>query len=463
MYLKPLLFFLFCLCLTTPFYYEISIFLFFILFIRFINNIGKKLLLIETISLYSCLIYLIIPILGYKYYTISNPLSGLWGTYMKVPEGVYFEYTLPAILLFIFALLLFEKKMEGEIVRRVLNNAQEQLKHIGQAPYYIVLAGLLAFYITSYAPVSLTYILTIVYLCVFAGIAYLLFNNVINFKGKLVITFFTLWILYNAVLSTMFTIVVYMGISFFGLLMLNRKFTFFKKIAGLTLLIGLTLVLQFSKSNFRMLIKRNLIQGSPLTTFATIYFKNLTNIKEVFSINSFFPIYFRTNQGYQLAAVMHYIPAYKAHDKGDFLSKSIFASFIPRAIWPNKPGAGGKMNMKYYANIFLDTTSMNVGPIGEGYGAFGKWGGILYMFLFGSFLSLAYRYFIHLAVNRPLLLFWQPLIFYEVIFCMENDTMQALNSLIKITFFLFVLFKFFPNLIIPRSGIIATNHATTGI
>ncbi|MBK6390612.1 MAG: hypothetical protein IPF70_08590 [Saprospiraceae bacterium] len=120
------------------------------------------------------------------------------------------------------------------------------------------------------------------------------------------------------------------------------------------------------------------------------------------------------------------------------------ASFIPRIFWPDKPTSGGKANMKYYANVFLDTTSMDVGPIGEGYGSFGKWGGILYMFFFGSFLSLSFRYFISLCKKYPLLIFWQPLVFYEVIYCMENDTMQAMNSLIKIGIILFILFEYFP-------------------
>jgi hypothetical protein len=108
--------------------------------------------------------------------------------------------------------------------------------------------------------------------------------------------------------------------------------------------------------------------------------------------------------------------------------------------------------MKYYADVYLDTTSMDVGPIGEGYGSFGKWGGILYMFFFGSFLSLSFRYFISLCKKYPLLIFWQPLVFYEVIYCMENDTMQAMNSLIKIGMLLFILFKLFPNIIKPTQG-----------
>lgn len=400
--------------------------------------------------------------MGFKYYSISNPLSRLWITYMKVPESVYFDYALPAILIFVFALFLFEKRQEGLVVKNILEQAKDQLSSLGNAPYFLVIAGLVAFYLRNSAPASLSFILTILFLGVFAGIAYLYFNRKVDFKGKLIIVLFTLWILYQAVLSAMFTIVVYMGISFFGLLMLNKRFSFVQKTLGMAFLLGFTMVLQFSKTNFRMLGKRNLIQGSALKTFANVYVQNLVHIRDAFNIQSFFPIYLRTNQGYQLASVMHHMPAHRPHDHGSLLGKSILASLVPRAIWPTKPEAGGKKNMKYYANTFLDTTSMNVGPIGEGYGAFGKWGGILYMFLFGTFLSLAFRFFIRLARRRPLLLFWQPLIFYEVIFCMENDTMQALNSLIKITVFLFIVFKIFPGLITPDKKALSTDRLAYG-
>ena len=84
------------------------------------------------------------------------------------------------------------------------------------------------------------------------------------------------------------------------------------------------------------------------------------------------------------------------------------------------------------------------------------------MFLFGTFLSLAYWIFIRLARKHPLLLFWQPLIFYEVIFCMENDTLQALNSLVKISVLLFIVFKLFPTLIQPREILSSTDRLAIG-
>lgn len=106
--------------------------------------------------------------------------------------------------------------------------------------------------------------------------------------------------------------------------------------------------------------------------------------------------------------------------------------------------------MNYYAGIKIDSYSTNVGPIGEAYGSFGRTGGSVFMLFFGLALGLMHRIVVSLSYGKPILLIFMPVLFYEVIFCMENDTMQALNSFVKTAFLLYVLFKLFPGLIKPK-------------
>lgn len=434
----------------TDYYFAICFISLILLLYAFINNIGKKLLFVESISLYSCIIYLIVPILGYTEYTYSNPIANYWKLNMQVPKEEYYSFALPAIMLFIFSLFKFESSSEDKL-SGILQKAKSLLYSQKKTALYLILFGIVAFYTRNYVPESFKYPLTIIYLSAFAGLLYFLFNDRLEKSKKfIVLLIFGLWLLVNAISQGMFTIIIYMGISIFGILMLGNTYSFLKKTTIIFVLLSGTLILQFTKSNYRLLIRRNLITDSRINTFLKLYINNLKNIKDAFDYNTFFPIYARVNQGYQLARVMDYMPSKRPYDYGSRLGTSVLASFIPRFIWRNKPTAGGKENMKYYADVFLDTTSMDVGPIGEGYGSFGKWGGILYMFIFGSFLSLSFRFFISLSLKYPLLIFWQPLVFYEVIYCMENDTMQALNSLIKIGILLFIIFKLFPNII--KSG-----------
>ncbi len=55
-----LIFVLFIFSFFSDDYHTISYVTFILLLYKFVNNIGKRLLLIESISLYSCVIYLIV-------------------------------------------------------------------------------------------------------------------------------------------------------------------------------------------------------------------------------------------------------------------------------------------------------------------------------------------------------------------------------------------------------------------
>ena len=161
-------------------------------------------------------------------------------------------------------------------------------------------------------------------------------------------------------------------------------------------------------------------------------------------MKSFFPIYYRTNQGFNVALDIRRFPAVKPHDNGKNLMLAAASAFVPRVLWPNKPEAGGKFNMKYYANITLRGWSTNVGPLGEAYGSFGVTGGIIFMFCLGMFIRWAYYKLFSLSRKIPLLICWIPVLFYQITYSAETDTLQILNSLIKAAFFIWVLYKFLP-------------------
>jgi hypothetical protein len=85
---------------------------------------------------------------------------------------------------------------------------------------------------------------------------------------------------------------------------------------------------------------------------------------------------------------MSWIPYRKDFDKGDRLGKVVLSSIVPRFLWQDKPMAGGQENVLYYAGWRIQGWSTNVGPLGEGYGAFGVAGGILFMGLLGIYIRL---------------------------------------------------------------------------
>jgi hypothetical protein len=139
----------------------------------------------------------------------------------------------------------------------------------------------------------------------------------------------------------------------------------------------------------------------------------------------------------------------EAYDNGENLIVIVASTFVPRFLWPDKPMAGGAANMKYYAGYTIKGYTVNVGPLGEAYGSFGVTGGIIYMMCLGAFIRLAYRSVFKISSRIPLLVFWLPVLFYQVSYSGENDTLQILNSLVKSAVFIFILYKAFPQLLMP--------------
>ena len=67
------------------------------------------------------------------------------------------------------------------------------------------------------------------------------------------------------------------------------------------------------------------------------------------------------------------------------------------------------------------------------------------MFLLGLFIRWVYRKVFVLADNLPLLICWIPVLFYQVTYSAETDTLQIMNFLIKSGVFVYMLYKFLPD------------------
>jgi hypothetical protein len=206
----------------------------------------------------------------------------------------------------------------------------------------------------------------------------------------------------------------------------------------------MVLVVQNVKSAYREYIWNNQFSGSKASLFSALFVENLQKGEELVDKRAFYLVYIRMNQGFNVSLVMKRIPAIKPFDEGRALSLSLASSLVPRFLWPDKPEAGGKFNMEYYAGWRLRNWSTNVGPLGEAYGAFGSTGGIIYMFVLGIFIRWAYATVFRIGRYLPLLICWIPVLFYQVTYSAETDTLQILNSLIKTAFFIWLLYKAFP-------------------
>lgn len=434
--------------LVSKNYFTISFFITGIALWGFISNFSKTSIIPDIIALYSCFLYLMGPYLGYKYFFKAFEPAVIMNQWMRVSKEDYYAYALPAIILFMIGLNLVRISNEDSLLRDAIYRLKNSVNL--KMGIYFIMVGVASFYLRYIAPEFLQYVFTILFLFVFAGFLILYFSRKGGWLRYLFLIGICLWILYYGIRSGMFTIVFYMGVTLVGIIFIGKNISIPKK--GLALAIGfiLTITLQFVKSNYRLLIRRGVEKEMTVGTFMTLYGQTLSNVNKASSLENLFSLYLRFNNGYNLSLVMNRIPQRQPFDHGEALFKSVIASFVPRLFWPEKPMSGGIFNMNYYAGIKIDSYSTNVGPIGEAYGSFGRTGGSVFMLFFGLALGLMHRIVVSLSYGKPILLIFMPVLFYEVIFCMENDTMQALNSFVKTAFLLYVLFKLLPGLIKPK-------------
>lgn len=435
--------------LVSDQYVPLSLTLFIVVIVAILDKFGRGILLREMIALHGIVVCLLMPALGYALYTYDYPLARVWVKYMPVPAEEYYPFCLPAIAIFTLAICwpILSSKVsdEGKWLRDQIGRAVKQLATSPKLGAVLIAVGLFSFAISPFMPGALQFIATLLFWASFAGALYVYYTRTFKYR-KITMWIFTLFVILQALQGGMFTMVVYMGMTIFSFFFLGRKIAFWKKLT-VFLLASFTLVLvQNVKSTYRNYIWRNAYAGNKLVLFGELIVERLSSDKEYFSQDAFFPIYTRANQGFNVGLVMRRVPRYQEFDGGKALTQVAVASVVPRLFWPDKPEAGGKFNMKYYAGVTIRKWSTNVSPLGEAYGAFGPEGGIVFMFFLGAFIRWTFRLVFKISTIIPLILFWIPVLFYQVTYSMETDTLQILNSLIKGSVFIWGMYKLFPRL-----------------
>ena len=440
-----LLFIISILSLTTDWYGVLITAIVVVVILSMIHKLGKGILLKESIAFIYILTCLVMPMVGYRYYSYGNTLSKIWVGYMRVPQEVYFDYTLPAVSLFSFAIML--PLAGGADTSNRLQQSVQHIKAVMSKDYrygIIMLCTGFVFSLTSpYLPAGLQFFSALFYFSSFAGLLYIYFSPDFKYK-KILLWLFSISIFANSLSIGMFTIVVYMGITVFSYFYLGSKTSFFKKLAIFIAGVAFLILLQNVKGGYRKYIWQSGYGGNKALLFANIMADNIQKGDALIEKNAFFPLYVRANQGYNVSLVMKRIPAIKPFDGGDRLATVFASAFVPRFLWPDKPEAGGKFNMAYYAGRVIQGWSTNVGPLGEAYGSFGVSGGIIYMFFLGLFIRWIYARIFKVARNIPLLICWLPVFFFQIISSAETDSLQIFNSLIKAAFFVWLLYKVIP-------------------
>jgi len=237
-------------------------------------KVGKGIALREMIGVYSCIIYLLMPILGYQVFNFNNILSRMWVKYMPVSENVYFSFVFPAVTLFILGMSLpsFSTRHEPddtEGLAPILAKARVFLK-VNKPWIPLLIFGFLGYGFKNINTVSaLSFFFGTFYLLLFAALLTIYFSPELKYK-KLLIGLIILHIVYEAIQTGMFTIIVYMGVVIGSIIFIGANIVFWKKIMMTALAILFIITLQSTKGAFRKQTWGGGYEGSKTGLFADL-------------------------------------------------------------------------------------------------------------------------------------------------------------------------------------------------
>ena len=422
------------LLLETSFYETISVFLSAYFLLGFIDSIGKSYNILDIPILFALFQCLIMPMVIYRefndnYFTIALKYD------MSVPEEQYYSFMVPAIIMMILGMKfpVSRSVKYSTIYPQVLTNAKAYLQGKGSGGLLLMIVGVAAGFLQIFVPGELGYVMYLFNKLFFVGLFYILYSE---YKNKYLYIGAGLVLLFaNTIATGMFGELVYTLLLAFILIMLGKRISFNRKI-GMAFLGFLFIVLMQSvKSDFRKITWGGKEVESKSSTFLNLVVERIQNPVIFSDKYELFPIVVRFNQGMIIGKVINYVPRQVPYYEGETIATSLAASFVPRLLWPDKPIAGGKLNMLQFTGLVIEGYSMNVSPFGEAYANFGATEGIIFMFFYGLFFNLVVFFLTRKAKTRPTILLWFPILFINSI-QIETDILMTVNSLLKSLLFM---------------------------
>ena len=411
------------------------------LFFAFILNslllgLGEGIPIHIVIVFIASLQWILGPILSY-YTGINHPFYG-----MQVPEEEYFSFAIPGVFFFYLGLSLPIAGLK-HIPKAVLSEISNEVRHKTRGAYYLIGIGFFSSFVASFAPPSLSFFLYLLSQLKFIGCFYLYLNESRN-NTILYVVFATL--LLDALIQALFHDLLLWTFFFLFIYCIKNKVSLTKKVVTLVVGFFMMFVLQSVKYEYRDIAWAATSLGAydKAELFFGMITERLWSPDKLFDPKTNELTVARLNQGWIITRVMNYVPYVRPFAEGETVSNAFSTTLLPRFLAPDKAVvAGGREKMERFTGIILqEGTSMNISLLGEGYGNYGRNGGILFMFLIGIAFSLILKVLLVKSILHPTYIFWIPFLYLQVIKA-ETDLATTLNYLFKASIVMFLVFYAF--------------------
>lgn len=356
---------------------------------------------------------------------------------MKIPEGEYFAYAIPAVMSFILGLHLFAGKLNGEIVDE--KQVTQFVNQHPQLPYWFIGIGFVASIISAFFSSELAFVFYLLGGFKFIGLFLLVIGSKELKIAPLIVVISSIVAssLGDGMFHDLLTWIIFIGSVF----AIRYKFDFNLKLIACSAFVFLAVTIQLLKTSYRTVTNSGQEEAG-VETFSKLY-EEQNRDKSIFSFESLAPANVRINQGFIITNIMNNVPAIVPFSKGEEMYQVFEAGILPRIFAPNKLNAGDRtIFMKYSGLRIRAGTSMGLSSLGDAYLNFGITGGCIFMFFLGLMYSYILTIFYKQGKKYPVLILFTALVFYYPI-RPDCELQTILGHLFKSCFLLYVMIMFF--------------------
>ena len=419
---------------------NISICIFVYFFLDFLELLGKKIVILEFTNIMAALTCLLMPVIFYHQYTHENPLARLWVKYMPVSSDDYFSFMVPAVISLALGLRVpLSKSIAKKDPQIYMEDMKRRLQIKAPVGLALIAVGAVSGLLDIYAPSNLKAFFYLMANLTYVGVFYVIYSP--GKHKRIVVPSVILLMIGQSLATGMFGELIFLTACALVLILLGKKIAFGRKLLISIIGIFLIVLIQSVKVEYR---QKSWTQGTGADPvyFGELIVDRVTDPATMIEPNILFFTAVRINQGWLVANTMKKVPEKFDFAYGETIWQSVAASIVPRFLWPEKPNAGGKANLKRFWGFNLVGFSMNIGPFGEAYANFDKLGGIIYMFFYGLFFNFMLTRILIFSGKRPTIVLWLPFLFYYSI-SVETDLLTTMSSLLKGLFFTWLVFQAF--------------------
>jgi len=409
--------------------------------ILIVDRTGKSFGITEFISFSAVTLWLTVPLLMWDTGADKHIVKALFGSeVLALDKHEYYRWSLPATLALIAGLTTYNithNQIQNQFVKlsvflRTVSDSR--------TPMYLFLIGVFSLVIGPFMPGMFQFIFFLFSQCLYISVLYCIAGKYVYAKWIYLAT--GLLSILAIASSGMFGELVWWSLIIATYVMIFTKWNFIKKLSLIFIGLFAIFLLQSIKNEYRRLTWSKTARQTPgISLLAETSFNAVWNIGEANIEYAPRLILYRMNQAYIVSRVMKYVPDKEPFAKGETVFVAMAASFVPRFLWPDKPMSGGHENMMRFAKFDPhESTSYDIGQIGDAWANFGFYGGIIFLFLYGAFNAWTLKVIFNLSQTKfPSLILWAPIIFLQLL-KVEVSVVTNFNAAIKGAVFIALIF-----------------------